>query len=271
MVTASWPRTPDESRPTPLKMLLLVLVLAAVLSFGWIFSVSPLVHGLALAQMAWFYETASRADERGAHRRTIRNLLWVSGGWIALTTWLAADGFYYRYNARFMPVVIVSLLAVTLLVLATRGFSAVCALVNRMIERVSFGRLAIVQVLRVGALGAIYKAATGQLPVHMGIGTGIPDFLFGLSAIYVARNAERLSSRFHLAWNVVGIAIFFAALVAMQLTVPGPFHFITDGPTAREVFSFPMSLAPTFLAPCFIGINLLGIEKLRRKGGGSQR
>jgi hypothetical protein len=95
--------------------------------------------------------------------------------------------------------------------------------------------------------------------------SGVPDLLFGFSAVYVGWNADRLSRRFLIAWNTAGIFVFLGTLVTMQLSLPGPLGIFTDEPTTRMVVSFPMVLVPTFIAPMFILIHFLSIKQVLQR------
>ncbi|MCK5467427.1 MAG: hypothetical protein KAI99_02930, partial [Cyclobacteriaceae bacterium] len=65
------------------------------------------------------------------------------------------------------------------------------------------------QALRIGALGAVIKGIKGEVLSSFVFWVGIPDFLFGISAIIVGwlllRNA--VSNRFLMIWNLIGPAI----------------------------------------------------------------
>ena len=128
---------------------------------------------------------------------------------------------------------------------------------------ISRRQLAAIHIVRLLAVGTIYKMLIGQLPIYFVGASGVPDFLIGASAVYIAVKADVLSDRAFIVWNLLGITVSGVALVTMQLSLPGPLYMITQGPTTQEVLSFPMSLVPTFIAPFFIVLHLLAIAKVQ--------
>lgn len=113
--------------------------------------------------------------------------------------------------------------------------------------------------LRVLAVGTLYKAWTGVFPAYFAVLVGIPDLLFGLSALWIARVARRghLSARGFMAWNLAGILVIVpAAPILLQLGLPGPLQVFDGSPDARAVFAWPMSVAPMLGVPLFVLTNL---------------
>ena len=110
--------------------------------------------------------------------------------------------------------------------------------------------------LRIGALGTAYKTAIGEFPLHFELGVGVPDLLFGLSAVWVAWKTRRgeLSERAFLIWNLIGVLVIVpAAPILIQLGLPGPLQVFAD---SRAILTYPMSIAPLLGVPLFISINL---------------
>ena len=69
-------------------------------------------------------------------------------------------------------------------------------LVDVLIEEVPLKQTIIIHSLRITAVGAIYKMMMGEMSVHFVASAGIPDLMFGASAIYMATRAARFSNRF---------------------------------------------------------------------------
>ena len=123
--------------------------------------------------------------------------------------------------------------------------------------------------LRITALGTIVKVWGGEFPAYFACIVGIPDFLFGLSALWVARRAHRgrLSRRGFLAWNLLGALIIVpAAPLLLQLGLPGPLYVFRELPDARTVFAFPMSIAPLIGVPLFVLTNLCVAWRVWERG-----
>lgn len=112
--------------------------------------------------------------------------------------------------------------------------------------------LVLVQALRIGAIGGIMKGVRGEIASDYVFWIGIPDFLFGLSALVVAFLVQQqtIGSRTLLVWNLVGfILIVFPTFLPMKYWMSEPgFEFI---------FEFPMILAPSIVVSLLISLNLL--------------
>ncbi len=123
--------------------------------------------------------------------------------------------------------------------------------------------------LRVAALGTAYKTAIGQFPAYFEYWVGVPDFLFGVSAFWIAGKARRgeLSEKSFLIWNLVGaLVIVPSAPIILQLGLPGPVQVFTSLPDARAVFTYPMSIAPMIGVPLFVLVNVWVSWRLWERG-----
>ena len=119
--------------------------------------------------------------------------------------------------------------------------------------------LVMVQALRIAAIGGVLKGLSGLLPPSFALPVGIPDMLFGLSALALAVlwPTKGRPTRTLIAWNLIGIAVILPAPILMQLGLPGPLHIFTSTPDARALFEYPMVLAPTLVVPLFITMNAI--------------
>lgn len=129
--------------------------------------------------------------------------------------------------------------------------------------------LAYFHALRIAALGTAYKTWIGEFPAYFELLVGVPDLLFGISALYVGRQARRgeLTRRGFLWWNVAGaLVIVPAAPIVLQLGLPGPLQIFDSLPDARAVFAWPMSIAPVFGVPLFVVLNLGVAWRLWERG-----
>jgi len=120
------------------------------------------------------------------------------------------------------------------------------------------------QALRILALGTLIKAYRGEFPVYFAVFVGIPDLLFGLSAVIFGNVSRRRSfSRcFLIIWNVVGFIIILPAVPLFQMGLSGAMQVFTAEPTAMRLLEFPMVLAPTLIVPMFILVNLLAARQM---------
>jgi len=138
-------------------------------------------------------------------------------------------------------------------------FGSIRAGLRRIVDVTPWHWFAYFHGLRIAALGTAYKTLVGQFPAYFEYCVGIPDFLFGVSALWVARKARRgeLSEKTFFIWNLVGaLVIVPSAPILLQLGLAGPLQVFTSLPDARVVFTYPMSIAPMIGVPLFVLINL---------------
>lgn len=225
-------------------------------------SFSPLVHIIALGLVGWFYSTARRVDREGEHRGAAFGLTVAMLAWIALSTWLALEDFYYEQNPRFLAAAAAAIFTVVAGAGAALLIPPLRGLTDLLTRKLPLQDAIRVQALRATALGTIFKMMSGDLPASFVLAAGVPDTLFGVSAFFVARKADALPRRFLAAWNIAGVLIFIVALVAMQLSLPGPLQLFTEAPTTRVAVSFPMALVPTFIAPALILVHFLSLAQI---------
>jgi len=108
------------------------------------------------------------------------------------------------------------------------------------------------QALRIGAIGTVIKVINGEIVSNFPIWVGIPDFLFGLSALVVGllMLRKRISNRFLIFWNLLGAAIILVPVFGLM-------PYWMNEPGFSFIFEFPMVLAPSVVVPIFILFNLL--------------
>ena len=112
--------------------------------------------------------------------------------------------------------------------------------------------LVAIQTLRIGALGGIVKGLQGEIRSDYVFWIGIPDFLFGLSALVVAGLVWRrqIKPGLLISWNLVGFA-----LIVLPTFIPMT-YWMTE-PGFEFIFEFPMILAPGLVVSLLISLNLL--------------
>jgi len=112
--------------------------------------------------------------------------------------------------------------------------------------------LAFVQILRIGALGAVIKYLRGDITSMFPLWVGVPDFLFGLSAILVGWLVlkERAGRLFLILWNLTGAGIILLPLFLLT-------NYWMNEPGFSFIFEFPMILAPSIVVPILILLNFL--------------
>ncbi len=112
--------------------------------------------------------------------------------------------------------------------------------------------LVFVQALRIGALGGIVKGIQGEVTSKFVFWIGIPDFLFGVSALVIGWLLLRkaVGPRFLIAWNLVGFSL-------IVLPTFGLMNYWMNEPGYSFIFEFPMVLAPSIIVSTFVSLNLL--------------
>ncbi len=108
------------------------------------------------------------------------------------------------------------------------------------------------QALRIGALGGIIKGMQGQITSSYIFWIGIPDFLFGASAILVGwlLLREAVSKGFLVVWSLIGASIILLPTFPLM-------NYWMNEPGFVFIFEFPMVLAPGIVVPMMIFFNLL--------------
>ncbi len=186
-----------------------------------------------------------------AEARSVYALLLAFLAWTVVAVVLGIKGKHLELMARvpflwqaFVPVVLLS---------TAFTFSGTLRSGLRGIATSTPGHwLVFIQALRIGALGGIMKGIRGEITSGFVFWIGIPDFLFGVSALVVGWLLMRkaVGPRFLIAWNLVGFA-----LIILPTFVP--MNYWMNEPGFTFIFEFPMILAPSIVIPTFISLNLL--------------
>ncbi len=111
--------------------------------------------------------------------------------------------------------------------------------------------LVLIQSLRIGAIGGIMKGVQGEIASDYVFWIGIPDFVFGLSALPVAElvRRQKMGPRSLILWNFVGFGL-------IVLPTFLPMNYWMNEPGFEFIFEFPMILAPSIVVSLLISLNL---------------
>jgi len=220
------------------------------------FSLPPLFALALLAFLLWMACRARRSaaissgQSRGAYGLVAALALWsvvlvalgLGGVHEALAAWPVAP------QVLWQAVVPVAIVMLALLVPSLREALAILGDVT------PWRALIAIQAFRIGAIGSVVKALRGDISSSFPLWVGIPDFVFGASALLVAvlyaRGRIEHRPTFLTAWSLVGAAIILVptfGLMPYWMHEPG-FAFI---------FEFPMVLAPGIAVPVLVLLNLL--------------
>jgi len=223
-------------------------------------SLTPL---LLAAQLGFLFMLAWRCG-RLAPVRVNMGAIYSYFSWLTaygiITSVLGARGVYISEDLlKTLPGFWLQLVTVAAAVTPIALFSSVRMAMRQIVDATPWHWFAYFQGLRIAALGTAYKTVVGQFPAYFEYGVGIPDFLFGASAFWIAWKAKRgeLSKKSFLVWNLAGaLVIVPSAPILLQFGLPGPVQVFTSSPDARAVFTYPMSIAPMIGVPLFVLVNL---------------
>ncbi|MFQ5803553.1 MAG: hypothetical protein ACE5JQ_11720 [Candidatus Methylomirabilales bacterium] len=186
-------------------------------------------------------------------------VLWVTAYGV-VTSILGARGVYISEDVlKLLPGFWLQLVTVAVCVLPVVLFAEVRNGMRHIVDTTPWHWFAYFHGLRILALGTAYKTIIGEFPVYFEILVGVPDFLFGVSAFWIASKTRRgeISAKSFTLWNLIGALIIVpSAPILLQLGLPGPVQVFTSVPDARAVFTYPMSIAPMIGVPLFVMINL---------------
>ena len=233
---------------------------------------------LLVAEFGFLFIVASRAARSAPGQRMMRPvyayLLWLTGyGVVAVV--LGARGAYVSdallptLPGLWLPVVPVVVAVVPVVV-----FGSVRTGLRCIVDVTPWHWFAYFHTLRIAALGSAYKTMIGEFPAFFEYAVGIPDLLFGLSAVWIAGKAKRgeIGARDFLAWNLIGVLVIVPSTpILLQLGLPGPLQLFTRLPDARAVFAHPMSIAPMVGVPLFVLVNLCVAWRLWERSRGTGR
>jgi len=176
----------------------------------------------------------------------------IASSLFALSGKYSSPEFYTSFPALWVPLTPVFISSIFLLVCPTFKNALWMITANTSPRAFMF-----IHALRVAAIGGIFKAYHGLLPVSFVYPIGIPDFIFGIVSFFMAiRHGKKgYSSQTLIAWNVLGIMVLMAAPILMQLGLPSPVYLLNSQPDARKLFEFPMVLAPTLVVTTLLFMN----------------
>lgn len=224
------------------------------------FSMTPVLLALELGFCFFLTWRAGHAEETpDPLYPAYLFLIWLSAYGV-MTSVLGYFGWYLRPDVlRLLPGFWLQLVTVAAAVIPVLLFPVLRQNLRRIVDATPLQWFAWLQALRVAALGTAAKTVAGDFPLYFELFVGIPDLLFGISAIWIAVLARRgaITRRGFMLWNLVGVLVIVpSAPILLQLGLPGPFYVFTDLPDARAVYAYPMSVAPMIGVPLFVLVNL---------------
>ncbi len=204
-----------------------------------------------------------------------RGLLYIVIGlallsiWAVTVTWFAKSGTFATDSfLASWPALWLTGIAVLIVEIPMVFSKKVKETINKIIDATPLHWLVAFHGFRILAIGSILKAHSGEFAWYFGMFIGIPDFIFGVTAIILLPlvYAGKISEKFIAIWNYLGALIIVpTALILMQLGLPGPLQQFTATPTIATIFEFPMVLAPTVCVPVFAMANLFVARRLLQR------
>jgi len=226
-----------------------------------------LVHVLIVIQLGFLAVTGHRAYKSRHLARAgliaIYGLATLLAAWAVLSAYLAATGVYTTERfLRTMPGLWLPLVPVALIVIPAVIIPPVRRALLAIAGETPRVWFAYLQALRISALGTAIKTLQGAFPLAFELFVGIPDLLFGLSALWVALalKKNRISDRVWVTWNAVGAAIILViGLPVLNMSLPGALEVFSTPPTFLMALAYPLALAPTVAVPLFVAYNIFAI------------
>ena len=221
-----------------------------------------LVPVLFLLQMIAILFAARQAVHRGELGSTgwIHTFVVLVTIWGAVSTWHAFTGVYQSkafleaYPTFWLPFIPVILCVIPLLLFA-KARNTVRSLIDATPIRWLIG----IHALRILAIGTLIKAWKEEFTMSFATWVGLPDMLFGLSALLMIWLSlkDRIGNLGLFAWNLLGVFVILpGAPLVGQMGLPGMLHAIEETPSMTTLYEFPMVLAPSLVVPIFVMLNL---------------
>lgn len=247
-----------------------------MLAFPMKFSTLPF---LLLIELFSFWFATRRAvqrghiDESGATLITILLVLLVV--WAGVSSWMAISGvFQSEPFLSSWPAFWVAFVAVAIVMTPLMVSCEARETVRSVIDTTPMHWMVGFQAMRSLAIGGVMKALNGEFSRYFGLYIGIPDMIFGLSALLVAWMVyrKRVGTGTLIIWNLFGAMIIVPfGLVLLQMGLPGPWMHFDETPGISTIFEFPMALAPTVVVPLFVMVNLfVAIRLIERSMAGDK-
>jgi hypothetical protein len=233
------------------------------------FTTVPILFILQIAFWIWLIRNLLfRQKLTNEQATTIIVWLALLISWGVITSLLSIYGVYATQEfLRLLPGFWIPMIPVIITLSLYTTWSAFRAALHIIVSVTPVHTFILIQALRIAAIGGLYKATQGLMPLVFVVCVGIPDFLYGLSALILGGTSanKHISSRALGLWNIIGIGIIvLIAPPAFQLSLPGSLYIFQNLPDGRALLEFPMVLAPTLVVPFFIIINAIVANHLLR-------
>jgi len=218
------------------------------LSITHFFVVLIFAFCIAIAHRARSNESITAAEARSAYILILTLFVWT-----LIVVWMGINGIHLALMPR-IPLLWQALVPVVLWVAALTLSSNLRSGLRGIATSTPGYWFVFFQALRIGALGGIIKRVQGEITSRFFFWIGIPDFLFGLSALFVGWLLLKkiVGPRLLIVWNLSGVLLILLPTFL-------PMNYWMNEPGFSFIFEFPMVFAPSIIVPTFISLNLLHV------------
>jgi len=181
--------------------------------------------------------------------------------WVALLTVLSLKGFFADFSKlppRPALAILVPLPFVLLFAFSRRG--------TQLLKSIPPHWLILFQSFRIIVELLIWFAfLANKLPVQMTFEGRNFDVLSGVLALpvaYLIMTRKSLSPKLIVVYNLIGLLLLLNILIVAMLSMPVPFRYFTNEPSAALVAQFPFILLPGVLVPLAYTFHILSLRQL---------
>lgn len=180
----------------------------------------------------------------------------VLGGWLVISSLLAAAGVYRQAPGEGVPWFLVAVGGTLIALLVATQIP----LVSRILADPGMpARLALPHTLRVVGVLFLIAMVEGHLPAAFALPAGLGDIAIGVAAPFVARRLARDSGRAGaVRLNVLGIVdLVVAGIIGFLL-----FGLVEVTPSTAPLQLLPLVLIPTVAVPLAIALHIVSLRRL---------
>lgn len=190
--------------------------------------------------------------------------------WACISGHLGMEG-HYRTETflRSLPGYWITQVPVLIIMIPWIVSKAVRDAINSIIDHTPLYKIMAFEAVRILAIGAVIKAYQGEFSAFFAYSIGVLDLVFGVLAMIatILIYREKWNQRAAIYINLFGFLLIAPlGMTFINMGLPGIFNVVEESPGMESIFQFPMVLAPTFVVPVFVVVNLLVVVRLIKRG-----
>jgi hypothetical protein len=200
-----------------------------------------------------FYKVLSAA----ARKKLFASAVLIGGFWFILIGVLANIGFFNHFGLPPRPAIAILPPVIIFSFLIFSGKT------DRLLAVTPVNWLIGFQMFRIVVELLLWQAVKeGNLPVQMSFEGYNYDILSGILAIpAILFIKNRYKPGVHLLYNIIGLLLLFNIIIVAVLSMPTPFRYFMNEPSAGVVGSFPFIYLPTMLVVMALCFHLLSFRQ----------